>query len=412
MDKETTGKTTAKALLTIAILQEHIWQEKHIEIKWNVVKKQIDFINAQTGALLESETSGSASRMTPQLFATELYNELQGQYKGCNFTTIERFLDHIISTNRYNPVLQMIDKAAYDGSDQLGKVYKALHIPESDWLSRVLIKKWLWQALSLLRNNHRDNFETEGILVLQGEKQGSGKTTFCRILSRIDGTSQWFSGGREINFNDKDTLRRCISNFIVELGELDSTFKQDQAKIKSFITQDKDVYRVPYGRADTEELRYTSICATVNPEKYLVDPTGSRRFWTIPIDQEKEINHNIANSINALQLYKQIDVQAKKKPSGYKLTAPERTALMQRNGEFKRLDAAESEVLDIIARAKEQPSQYEWKRITVSEFKTYYVELNRYSTQQIGTALKNHGLEQIKTKQGRHYSLPVRKYYG
>ena len=48
------------------------------------------------------------------------------------------------------------------------------------------------------------------------------------------------------------------SELIVELGELDATFrKSDIASLKSFITSDRDVLRRPYARLESEFARRT-----------------------------------------------------------------------------------------------------------------------------------------------------------
>ena len=70
---------------------------------------------------------------------------------------------------------------------------------------------------------------------------------------------------------------------LCELGELDSTLKREQSSLKAFITQPLDTIRMPYAEKATKTPRRTSFCGTVNPQDYLRDETGSRRFWTIPV---------------------------------------------------------------------------------------------------------------------------------
>ncbi len=416
-------------IFTIDEFEKYLLDEKGILPKYNIIKKQVNFINIETNCSIDINNSQNVGDTTIDNFATVLESELQNLYKKVSYDKIIRFLNVIINKNRYNPVLDIITGGDWNGSDELSKIYQALNITDDDILSKLLIKKWLMQCLCLLRNNNIYNIETEGVLVLQGETQGTGKTTFCRLLSKIDNTNQWFSGGKELNFNDKDTLRRCVSNFIVELGELDSTMKQDQGKIKSFITQERDVYRVAYGRSDVSELRYTSLCATVNPKEYLVDVTGTRRFWTIPLNPELGINHNIANSINALELYRQLDVEVKenfkkfdetKFKDGnadvfidcYKLTQSERQQLENRNNEFNKLLPAEAEILDIFFMATDERTKnlYKFKEMTTSSFKKKHDSLKNYHVNQIGVVLNRLGVEQFKKGNDRLRLLPI--YHG
>jgi putative DNA primase/helicase len=75
---------------------------------------------------------------------------------------------------------------------------------------------------------------------------------------------------------------QCVSNWLVELGELDATFrKADIAQLKSFITKDRDTLRRPYARKESKFARRTLFFASVNETNFLHDTTGNRRFWTI-----------------------------------------------------------------------------------------------------------------------------------
>jgi putative DNA primase/helicase len=83
---------------------------------------------------------------------------------------------------------------------------------------------------------------------------------------------------------EKDAIRKATSTFIVELGELDSTTrKADVALLKAFLTESKDIYRTPYGRGHETFVRRTIYGASVNPDDFLKDPTGNRRFWPMPV---------------------------------------------------------------------------------------------------------------------------------
>jgi putative DNA primase/helicase len=94
--------------------------------------------------------------------------------------------------------------------------------------------------------------------------------------------------------NNKDHVITATSHWLVELGELDATFrKADIAALKSFITNSADKLRRPYDRVDSNYRRRTVFFASVNDRKYLVDDTGNRRWWTVPtvaVDYEHDID--------------------------------------------------------------------------------------------------------------------------
>ena len=57
---------------------------------------------------------------------------------------------------------------------------------------------------------------------------------------------------------DKDSLKRVISHWIIELGELEATFKKaDINKLKSYITSPVDVVRLPWARKFSDFPRRT-----------------------------------------------------------------------------------------------------------------------------------------------------------
>ena len=65
------------------------------------------------------------------------------------------------------------------------------------------------------------------------------------------------------------------------IDKLDSTLKREQSALKAFLTSKTDTYRQPYARVQTKKPRRTSFCATVNPQEFLNDETGSRRYWVV-----------------------------------------------------------------------------------------------------------------------------------
>jgi putative DNA primase/helicase len=283
--------------------------------------------------------------------------------------------------------------------DRLQTFYDILHIPESDALSRTLIYKWLWQGLSMPRNTLKDAYGADGILVLQGA-QGIGKTSVARKLAVNHSLCKL---GQHLDSRDKDTYRRAVSAWIVEFGEIETTFKSDIEKLKAFITTAVDEYRLPYGRADQTLARRTVIMGTCNSERFLIDPTGSRRFWTVPLT---DINLPALSKLDALQLWLQVDVATKDNPQGFRLTKEEQAALAVRNCEHERLLPAEAESLDIMAK-----DNMDMCDATVSEFKAEHSELSHYTADQIGRALSHMGIEQrvvYYTENGRRTSARVR----
>ena len=354
-------------------------QKREIEVKYNIISCETEFFRNNK----KSEISEN--------FVTEIYSNICDKYLKVTHTLVEQYLCYLAEKNKYNPVLDLFNSNQWDKQDHLTKVYNVLGIEEDDTLSRILLLKWFWQGHALLRNDDINPFGADGVLTLTGN-QGIGKTSFFRHMSI---KSEFFREGQKIKSLDKDTMRRCHTTFIAELGELGSTFKfADIDDLKAFITQSRDQYRLPYGHKDIKKARRCNLAATVNDKEFLVDTTGNRRFWTIQIDN---IDLEGLKNINALQVWLQIWEQyAKYNQQGYRLNKTEQEQLNQRNKAYERKLKAEDEILDILDNAKTNNLKFEYMR--VSDFQMKYSCLKGYTVNQISKVLDKLGISQDRKR--------------
>jgi putative DNA primase/helicase len=133
---------------------------------------------------------------------------------------------------------------------------------------------------------------------------------------------------------------QCVTNWLVELGEVDATFrKADIAHLKAFLTKDTDVLRLAYARKTSEFARRTVFFASVNQEDYLNDPTGNRRFWTIECQSIKH-SHGLPMQQIWAEFY-----ELWKRGESYFLTQDELLKLNARNEDFTAKDPFEQMIL-------------------------------------------------------------------
>lgn len=389
-----------KPEFTPEILSDYL-RNRRAKAKFNDITKQVDF----EGFAGENKEFLSAN------ITALLYSELQGKYKHCNLQTIDGYLNILVSREHYNPVLELLDRFKWDGKDRISELYELLHIPESDTLSRVLIRKWLIQCIALLHNDFKEPFGADGVLCLTG-KQGIGKTSFFKKLAL---KPVFFKEGISIDFRDKDSYIRALSCWICELGELESSLKRDIEKLKAFITQSIDEYRKPYGRGDVRTLRRTSLCATCNSAEFLIDISGNRRFWTIPVE---EIDLGRLKDFDTVQLWKQVQLILNEEGlQSFRLTSDEQKQLSQRNGNHEKKLKAQQEVEDILSLTDTPYYSVKYIYQTSTEFKMEFEkELRGYSAVDIGRALDKCGVFQevkrIDGKQKRVRLLPKRIFQG
>jgi predicted P-loop ATPase len=61
------------------------------------------------------------------------------------------------------------------------------------------------------------------------------------------------------------------------------TGRHDMSRIKAFMSSTQDKFRPPFGRHPVTHKRSAVIVGTTNREEFLHDPSGSRRFWVLPV---------------------------------------------------------------------------------------------------------------------------------
>lgn len=257
---------------------------------------------------------------------------------------LDLFMTNIASRNVINPVKDWILSERWDGSNRLGTLYESLVLRDGYpvWLRNALVRKWLLSGVAaVMCDSAREPFSADGALVLQGN-QGIGKTTWFRSLA---GRDEWFGNGLSIDPRNKDSIIPATKCFVVEMGEIDSTFrKADISVLKAFITNSTDVIREPYGKRACNYQRRTIFCGTVNQASFLMDKTGNRRYWTIPIRALRRIDPANVQQIWA-QVYEELwllhEADPRNDDLGWWLSKEEKSELDAQNWEFEVPDPVE-----------------------------------------------------------------------
>lgn len=328
------------------------------------------------------------------------------------------YITRYATRHKFNPILDLIQTTEWDGKDRITEIYEIFRIPadtEEGIYSRVFIQKWLMQCVCGLFNTIDNPYSLDIILVFQG-KQGIGKTRFFEKLAL---KSQYFGEGMCLDPRDKDSVIQATSKWICELGEIGSTMKKDMDSVKAFLTKSTDEYRTPYGKATLHYPRITSFVGTVNDTEFLIDQTGNRRFVTIPLPLDLEIDYETQiKPFNALQLWAQVYniVKDRDKASCFRLSEDEKNQLEKRNSSFVKPMKGECEVLDILEEQQTPQQGYicTFKEMTVLQF----IQMHnlRYDANVIGKVLKKYGyeskLKKINGNPQRLIKLPYKYYAG
>lgn len=195
---------------------------------------------------------------------------------------VDKHLNIIADASKYHPIVDCIKSKKWDKIPRLDRFIQCLKISEKTdtALAYKIVKTWMVSAIATIFTN--EVFSCHGVLVLQG-KQYIGKTKWIKMLDPANCNA--VKAGALLDPSNKDSVIACSKYWIVELGELDATFrKADIARLKSFITNEIDNVRAPYDPKESSFVRRTAYAASVNDDKFLVDMTGNRRWWTIALE--------------------------------------------------------------------------------------------------------------------------------
>ena len=256
--------------------------------------------------------------------------------------------DHLLligNQNHYHPARDWISSKEWDGVDRVDELLETMDTPDKE-LARTLLWRWLISGVAAVYME--EGFRSQGVLTLVG-RQGLGKT---RWLTSLVPERDWVKDGVVLDARNKDSVLQAVSRWIVELGELDATFrKADVAALKAFITMEEDVLRPAYAKKMDSYQRRTIFCASVNDSDFLVD-TENRRFWVIETARLNP-NHSIdiqqlwanprgyeenvdVEKLNSTAICRELGVESPNKRDTNKLAA----YLQQRGFERRKMDKA------------------------------------------------------------------------
>jgi hypothetical protein len=181
------------------------------------------------------------------------------------------------SVNKIHPVREMLRALpTWDGTERIPRM--GLEILGND---APLVTQYLLRTMvGAIRRVFEPGTKMDTVLVLVGP-QGSLKSTFFKTLFG----SRWFSDS-PLDLDSKDGMLLIHRRWCTELPEIDHmTSSKAAERVKAFTSSSEDIFRPPYGRATVVWPRSCVLVGTANRDGFLVDPTGSRRFWPVQVHQ-------------------------------------------------------------------------------------------------------------------------------
>jgi hypothetical protein len=367
------SKGTAVPMMTLANV-DHLLRGYGVSIQYDVIKKTVEFSIPGLTASIENYKNAAINHITSL-----------GNLNGLKGIHLPDFISTLADNYRVNPVAEWITSKSWEGVDRIPAICNTLHLsdeyPES--LRNTLVHKFLLSAVAAA--TVPSGFFARGVLVLKG-KQSIGKTSWLKALvSQPVLRDKYVLSGHHLDAGDKDSKITAITSWICELGELDSSFKKDVARIKGFITNSHDKVRRPYAKGDSEYQRRTVFCASVNDDNFLVDDTGNSRWWTVSVTR---IDYE--HTIDMQQVYAQLAVQLENGAQWW-LSKEDEALLELQNRNYRSVSSIKERVLE--AMNMELPTD-QWQTLSASQ------------------VLQHIGIKSPSNPQCRECGSVLREYFG
>lgn len=299
--------------LTIANLRA-ICEWHGYKVRYNVMKGGVSLF--KDGVELMHEAFEDAMNLiTNQCYKLDINNVAK----------IDAFMFSIAQSDQYHPMLEWLEEVKWDGEDRIQALCETLPVANPK-MRDVYVRKWLIQAMEGIAGWRKPDsrpMSLPHVLVFAG-KQGVGKTSWLRRL----GANKFLATECELHLNSgqsKDQQLQILVNPMAELSEIDATFKKsDVSSLKAFLSRPDDTIRAPYAARAVTRRRSTVFCGSVNSSEFLVDNTGSRRFWPLEIIDTIDFDHDI----DMRQLWAQVNYEWETAEGSYPwVLTPEEDAL-------------------------------------------------------------------------------------
>ena len=187
-------------------------------------------------------------------------------------TVVARSVSAVARDIRVHPVREYLTNLQWDGIPRL-ETWAIRYLGAADTnLNRAFGSLWMVSAVARVMH---PGTKADQVLILEGP-QGAKKSTALRTLAGAD----WFTD-ELAEIGSKDAAQQTRGVWIIEIAELDAIGRAEVSRIKSFLSRSVDRYRPPYERYVVDVPRQCVFAGTVNPDTYLRDETGNRRFWPI-----------------------------------------------------------------------------------------------------------------------------------
>lgn len=250
-------------------------------ISYNILTERIDIVkpmwwDKQTSTLTDTD-----------LNYLMLY--LEDKYGLTSEKKIQKAISIIADSNKYHPVRDYLNSLEWDGTERIRYALQRFLGADEDEYTYEALRLFMLGAIS---RAYKPGCKFEVMLCLVGG-QGAGKSTFFRLLAVKD---EWFSDDLR-KIDDDNVYRKMQGHWIIEMSEMIATANAKSIEeIKSFLSRQKETYKVPYETHPADRKRQCVFGGSSNTLDFLpLDRTGNRRFVPVMVYPERAEVHILDN---------------------------------------------------------------------------------------------------------------------
>ena len=214
---------------------------------------------------------------------------LEENYELTSERVIKAGIDIVSNENKYHPIRDYLESLVWDGIPRIENMLPHFLGAEKSKYTIGVMKMHMLAAISRI---YEPGIKYDIMLCLVGS-QGAGKSTFFKYLAIKE---EWFSDNLD-HLDDENIYRKLQNHWIIEMGEMKATITaKNIEQIKSFLSRQKETYKVPYEVHPEDRPRQCVFCGTSNDLNFLpLDRTGNRRFAPVMTDMSKAEVHILDN---------------------------------------------------------------------------------------------------------------------
>ena len=287
--------------------------EKHI-LLWEQIVQVMLTDRTDVVKPIGYDRSPSASMTDTDMKYIRLY--LEENYDLTSEKKIMDAADLAAHQNSYHPVRDYLNSLTWDGTERIHYCLHHFLGAEADEYTFQALRLFL---LGAIHRAFHPGCKFEVMLCLVGG-QGAGKSTFFRLLA---GKDEWFSDDLR-KLDDENVYRKLQGHWIIEMSEMIATANAKSIEeIKSFLSRQKEVYKIPYETHPADRLRQCVFGGTSNAMDFLpLDRSGNRRFLPVQVCPEQAEVHILEDEAASRAYLRQVWAEAMTiyRAGGWKLT--------------------------------------------------------------------------------------------